>query len=148
VRGRKFEGSWSGAASCGDEELVNTLRGTPERCGIVVRGRLRRLPIAEALSLGVPVIARRPFRVSRNLRAPHVPETPPTLEGRRWLTLIEDFRAAPDSVARADNRANCRLSSHHWVQTLRKASTACRRAELADPLQPFPQTPASPATYI
>jgi glycosyltransferase involved in cell wall biosynthesis len=83
--------------SCGDEELVNTLRHARALLyPSFVEGF--GLPIAEALSLGVPVIAS-DLSVFREF-AGDVPEYADPLDGRRWLALIEDY-ARPDSALRA-----------------------------------------------
>jgi glycosyltransferase involved in cell wall biosynthesis len=84
-------------ASCGDEELVNMLghaRALLYPSFVEGFG----LPIAEALSLGVPVIAS-DLAVFREF-ASEVPEYADPLDGRRWLELIEDY-ARPDSGRRA-----------------------------------------------
>jgi glycosyltransferase involved in cell wall biosynthesis len=84
-------------ASCGDEELVNTLRHARALLyPSFVEGY--GLPIAEALSLGVPVIAS-DLPVFREF-AGDVPEYADPLDGRRWLELIENY-AQPDSARRA-----------------------------------------------
>jgi glycosyltransferase involved in cell wall biosynthesis len=84
-------------ASCGDEELVNTLRHARALLyPSFVEGF--GLPIAEALSLGVPVIAS-DLSVFREF-AGDVPEYADPLDGRHWLELIEDY-ARPDSARRA-----------------------------------------------
>jgi glycosyltransferase involved in cell wall biosynthesis len=88
-------------ASCGDEELVNTLRHArallypsfAEGFG---------LPIAEALSVGAPVIASN-LPVFREF-AGEVPEYADPLDGMRWLELIEDY-SRPDSARRAAQMA-------------------------------------------
>jgi len=84
-------------AGCGDDELVNTLRHArallypsfAEGFG---------LPIAEALSLGVPVIAS-DLCVFREF-AGDVPDYADPLDGRHWLELIEEYMR-PDSALRA-----------------------------------------------
>jgi glycosyltransferase involved in cell wall biosynthesis len=83
-------------ASCGDEELVNTLRHAR---ALVYPSFVEGfgLPIAEALSLGVPVIAS-DLAVFREF-AGEVPEYADPLDGRRWLELIEEY-AKPDSACR------------------------------------------------
>ena len=84
-------------ASCGDEELVNTLRHARALLyPSFVEGF--GLPIAEALSLGVPVIAS-DLPVFREF-AGDVPDYADPLDGRRWLDLIEDY-ARPNSARRA-----------------------------------------------
>jgi len=84
-------------ASCDDEELVNTLRHARALLyPSFVEGF--GLPIAEALSLGVPAIASN-LSVFREF-AGDVPEYVDPLDGRRWLELIEDY-AQPDSPHRA-----------------------------------------------
>jgi len=84
-------------ASCGDEELVNTLRHARALLyPSFVEGF--GLPIAEALSLGVPVIAS-DLAVFREF-AREVPDYVDPLDGRGWLALIEDY-ARPDSTRRA-----------------------------------------------
>jgi len=84
-------------ASCGDEELANTLRHARALLyPSFVEGF--GLPIAEALSLEVPVIAS-DLSVFREF-AGDVPEYADPLDGRRWLQLIEDY-ARPDSALRA-----------------------------------------------
>jgi glycosyltransferase involved in cell wall biosynthesis len=84
-------------ASCGDEELVNTLRHARALLyPSFVEGF--GLPIAEALSLGVPVIAS-DLAVFREF-AGEVPEYADPLDAIRWLELIEDY-SRPDSAQRA-----------------------------------------------
>jgi glycosyltransferase involved in cell wall biosynthesis len=84
-------------ASCGDEELVNTLRHARALLyPSFVEGF--GLPIAEALSLRVPVIAS-DLAVFREFAA-DVPDYVDPLDGRGWLALIEDY-ARPDSIRRA-----------------------------------------------
>jgi len=84
-------------ARCGDEELVNTLRHARALLyPSFVEGF--GLPIAEALSLGVPVIAS-DLSVFREF-AGDVPEYADPLDGRHWLELIEQY-ARPDSAPRA-----------------------------------------------
>jgi glycosyltransferase involved in cell wall biosynthesis len=84
-------------ASCGDEELVNTLRHARALLyPSFVEGF--GLPIAEALSLGVPVIAS-DLGVFREF-AGEVPDYADPLDGKRWLQLIEDY-AQPQSARRA-----------------------------------------------
>jgi glycosyltransferase involved in cell wall biosynthesis len=83
--------------SCSDRELVNTLlhaRALLYPSFVEGYG----LPIAEALSLGVPVIAS-DLPVFREF-AGEVPDYSDPLDGRRWLELIEDY-ARPDSARRA-----------------------------------------------
>jgi len=88
-------------ASCGDEELVNTLRHARALLyPSFVEGF--GLPIAEALSLGVPVIAS-DLAVFREF-AGEVPEYADPLDGIRWLELIEDY-SRPDSARRAEQMA-------------------------------------------
>ena len=84
-------------ASCGDEELVNTLRHARALLyPSFVEGF--GLPIAEALSLGAPVIAS-DLAVFREF-AGDVPDYADPLDGRLWLELIEDY-ARPESARRA-----------------------------------------------
>jgi glycosyltransferase involved in cell wall biosynthesis len=82
--------------SCGDKELVNTLKYA---CALLYPSFVEGygLPIAEALSLGVPVIAS-DLPVFREF-AGEVPEYADPLDGRRWLELIEDY-ARPNSACR------------------------------------------------
>jgi glycosyltransferase involved in cell wall biosynthesis len=88
-------------ASCGDEELVNTLRHARALLyPSFVEGF--GLPIAEALSLRVPVIAS-DLPVFREF-AGEVPEYADPLDGRRWLDLIEDY-AQPNSARRVEQIA-------------------------------------------
>jgi glycosyltransferase involved in cell wall biosynthesis len=82
--------------SCGDKELVNTLKYA---CALLYPSFVEGygLPIAEALWLGVPVIAS-DLPVFREF-AGEVPEYADPLDGRRWLELIEDY-ARPNSACR------------------------------------------------
>lgn len=84
-------------ASCGDEELVNTLRHARE---LLYPSFIERfdLPIAEALSLGAPVIAS-DLPIFREF-AGEVPDYADPLDGRRWLEQIEEY-LRPDSTRRA-----------------------------------------------
>jgi glycosyltransferase involved in cell wall biosynthesis len=84
-------------ATCGDEELVNILRHAR---ALLYPSFIEGfgLPIAEALSLGAPVIAS-DLPVFREF-AGDVPEYVDPLDGRRWRELIEDY-ARPDSARRA-----------------------------------------------
>jgi glycosyltransferase involved in cell wall biosynthesis len=83
--------------TCGDEELVDTLRHARALLyPSFVEGF--GLPIAEALSLGVPVIAS-DLAVFKEF-AGDVPEYVDPLDGRRWLELIEEY-TLPESARRA-----------------------------------------------
>jgi len=84
-------------AGCGDDELVNTLR----RARALLYPSFVEgfgLPIAEALSLGVPVIAS-DLCVFREF-AGDVPDYADPLDGLHWLELIEEYMR-PDSALRA-----------------------------------------------
>jgi glycosyltransferase involved in cell wall biosynthesis len=84
-------------ATCGDEELVNTLRHARALLyPSFVEGF--GLPIAEALSLGVPVIAS-DLSVFREF-AGDVPDYADPLDGKHWLELIQEY-ARPDSARRS-----------------------------------------------
>jgi glycosyltransferase involved in cell wall biosynthesis len=88
-------------ASYGDQELVNILahaRALLYPSFVEGFG----LPIAEALSLGVPVIAS-DLPVFREF-AGDVPDYIDPLDGRRWLEVIEDY-ARQDSLRRASQLA-------------------------------------------
>ncbi|HEX4598464.1 MAG TPA: glycosyltransferase family 1 protein [Burkholderiaceae bacterium] len=99
-------------ASCGDEELVNMLRHARALLyPSFVEGF--GLPIAEALSLGVPVIAS-DLAVFREF-AGEVPEYADPLDGRRWLELIADY-AQPHSARRAAQTARMpNFSAPTWA---------------------------------
>jgi glycosyltransferase involved in cell wall biosynthesis len=99
-------------ASCGDEELVNMLRHARALLyPSFVEGF--GLPIAEALSLGVPVIAS-DLAVFREF-AGEVPEYADPLDGRRWLELIADY-AQPYSARRAAQTARMpNFSAPTWA---------------------------------
>jgi glycosyltransferase involved in cell wall biosynthesis len=116
-RCRQLRGSVVEHASCGDEELVNTLRHARALLyPSFVEGF--GLPIAEALSLGVPVIAS-DLPVFREFAA-EVPEYADPLDGRRWLELIEDY-AQPDSVGRAAQIARMpSFTAPTWAQHFEK----------------------------
>jgi glycosyltransferase involved in cell wall biosynthesis len=100
-------------ATCGDEELVSTLRHARALLyPSFVEGF--GLPIAEALSLGVPVLAS-DLDVFREF-AGEVPEYVDPLDGIRWLELIEDY-ARPDSSRRAAQIARMRaFAAPTWAR--------------------------------
>jgi glycosyltransferase involved in cell wall biosynthesis len=99
--------------SCRDGELVNTLRHARALLyPSFVEGF--GLPIAEALSLGVPVIAS-DLPVFREF-AGEAPEYADPLDGVRWLELIQDY-ARSDSRRRADQIARIQaFSPPTWGQ--------------------------------
>jgi len=104
-------------ATCGDEELVNILRHARALLyPSFVEGF--GLPIAEALSLGVPVIAS-DLSVFREF-AGEVPEYVDPLDGRRWRELIEDY-ARPHSTCRPAQLARMpSFTAPSWAQHFEK----------------------------
>jgi glycosyltransferase involved in cell wall biosynthesis len=126
-RCKQLQGFVHERESCGDEELVSTLRHARALLyPSFVEGF--GLPIAEALSLGVPVIAS-DLSVFREF-AGEVPEYADPLDGKRWLELIEDY-AKPDSSRRAARVARIATFAaptwmHHFEQVDRLV------ADLAD----------------
>jgi glycosyltransferase involved in cell wall biosynthesis len=113
---------------CGDEELVNLLQ---HACALLYPSFAEGygLPIAEALSLGAPVIAS-DLPVFREF-AEEIPEYADPLDGRRWLELIEDY-ARPESNRRAAQIERLRsFSNSTWAQHFKKVD--CFVTDLTHP---------------